>query len=208
MLDALSGFVVVWLHPTPMRPCLDVTIWEVLPWWWLIHAYLSPFSLCASNTHEALCHSLAFYASLHTCLHVLAWVLLDSVSSMLQHDEAMDIWSKPTFVPHRQHPWLFAILLCFPFCSYPGFSVCHVFHVCCFMPFCCALCIFPFNGLSASFFCLCLCMYAHEARMHGARAWSPRRKQKGWGCKYADMSQVAVVSRFRSLAFSSGYVLF
>ena len=31
MLDALSGFVVVWLHPTPMRPCLDVTIWEVLP---------------------------------------------------------------------------------------------------------------------------------------------------------------------------------
>ena len=26
MLDALSGFVVVWLHPTPMRPCLDITI--------------------------------------------------------------------------------------------------------------------------------------------------------------------------------------
>ena len=25
MLDALSGFVVVWLHLTPMRPCLDVT---------------------------------------------------------------------------------------------------------------------------------------------------------------------------------------
>ena len=24
--DALSGFVVVWLHPMPMRPCLDVTI--------------------------------------------------------------------------------------------------------------------------------------------------------------------------------------
>ena len=30
-LDALSGFVVVWLHPTPMRPCLDVTIWDALP---------------------------------------------------------------------------------------------------------------------------------------------------------------------------------
>ena len=26
MLDALSGFVVVWLHPSPMRLCLDVTI--------------------------------------------------------------------------------------------------------------------------------------------------------------------------------------
>ena len=25
MFDTLSEFVVVWLHPTPMRPCLDVT---------------------------------------------------------------------------------------------------------------------------------------------------------------------------------------
>ena len=25
-LDALSGFVVVWLRPMPIRPCLDVTI--------------------------------------------------------------------------------------------------------------------------------------------------------------------------------------
>ena len=31
MLDALSRFVVVWLHPTPMRPCLNVTIWDALP---------------------------------------------------------------------------------------------------------------------------------------------------------------------------------
>ena len=30
-LDALSGFVVLWLHPTPMRPCLDVTIWDASP---------------------------------------------------------------------------------------------------------------------------------------------------------------------------------
>ena len=30
-LDALSGFVVVWLHPTPVRPCLDVTIWDASP---------------------------------------------------------------------------------------------------------------------------------------------------------------------------------
>ena len=128
--------------------------------------------------HTCLCHSLAFYASLHTCLHVLAWVLLDSVSSMLQHDEAMDIWSKPTFVPHRQHPWLFAILLCFPFCSYPGFSVCHVFHVCCFMPFCCALCIFPFNGLSASFFVFAFaCMHMKQGCMelgHGLPGASKR----------------------------------
>ena len=31
MLDALCGFVVVWLLPTPMRPCLDVTIWDASP---------------------------------------------------------------------------------------------------------------------------------------------------------------------------------
>ena len=47
MLDAFSGFVVVWLHPMPMRPCLDVTIWDASPWCRLLHAYLSPFLLCA-----------------------------------------------------------------------------------------------------------------------------------------------------------------
>ena len=31
MLDALSGFVVAWLHLTPLRPCLDVTIWDASP---------------------------------------------------------------------------------------------------------------------------------------------------------------------------------
>ena len=28
MFDALSGNVVVWLHSTLRRPCLDVTTWE------------------------------------------------------------------------------------------------------------------------------------------------------------------------------------
>ena len=31
LLDTLSGFVVMWLHPTPMRPCLDVTIQDAVP---------------------------------------------------------------------------------------------------------------------------------------------------------------------------------
>ena len=30
-LDALSGFVVVQLHLTPIRPCLDVTIQDASP---------------------------------------------------------------------------------------------------------------------------------------------------------------------------------
>ena len=28
MFDTLSGFVVVWLHSTPIWPCLDVIIWD------------------------------------------------------------------------------------------------------------------------------------------------------------------------------------
>ena len=31
MLDALSGFEVVWLYLTPIRPCLDVTIEDASP---------------------------------------------------------------------------------------------------------------------------------------------------------------------------------
>ena len=46
-LDTLSGFMVVWLHPMPMRPCLDVTIWDALPWCRLLRAYVSPFLLRA-----------------------------------------------------------------------------------------------------------------------------------------------------------------
>ena len=49
--------------------------------------------------------------------------------------------------------------------------------------------------------CLYLCMYTYEARMLGARAQSPQCKQKGCGCKHVDISQVAMSSRFRSLAF-------
>ena len=60
--------------------------------------------------YACLCHSLAFCAFLHACLYVHALVLLVSVSSTLQHNEVMDIRSKPTFVP-RGHHLLFAFLL-------------------------------------------------------------------------------------------------
>ena len=60
--------------------------------------------------HVCLHHPLAFYASLHACSHVHALVLLASVLSMLQHNEVMDIRSKPTFVPLGHH-LLFAFLL-------------------------------------------------------------------------------------------------
>ena len=60
--------------------------------------------------HVCSHHPLAFYASLHACSHVYAWVLLVSVLSLLQHNEVMDIRSEPTFVPHGHH-LLFAFLL-------------------------------------------------------------------------------------------------
>ena len=110
MFGALSGFGVMWLHSMPMRPCLDVTIWEVSPWCRLLRAHLSLFSLRATIAYRAfLCHPLALCASLHACLHIHAWVLLVSVSSMLQHNKAMDIRSKPIFIPHG-HYLLFACL--------------------------------------------------------------------------------------------------
>ena len=99
--------------------------------------------------HAFLCHPLALCASLLACLHVHAWVLLVSVSSMIQHNEAMDIRSKPTFVPHKHH-LLFAILLvypllivcylaCLPLCSYvclhPVCYACHCYLACLFCAF-------------------------------------------------------------------------
>ena len=50
--------------------------------------------------------------------------------------------------------------------------------------------------------CLCLCMYTHGARTQGVKAWSNRHKKKGHGCKHVDMSQMAMFSSFRGLAFS------
>ena len=107
----------VWLHLTPMRPCLGVTTWGASPNARLLRAYPSLFcSMRWYVCHACLCHLLAFYASLHACLHVHAWVLLTSVSSILQHNEDMDTQSKPTFVP-RGHHLLLALLLCLPYLS-------------------------------------------------------------------------------------------
>ena len=209
---ALSGFMVVWLHSTPMRPYLDVAIWDASPWCRLLRAHLSPFPLHAIIAYHAfLCHLLALCASLHACLHVHAWVLLVSVSSILQHNEAMDNRSKPTFVP-RGHHLLFAILLvypllvvcylaCLPLCSYvcshPVCYACHCHLVCSF----CALLLLSmhlsFSIARLLISCLCLYIYTYRARTHGARARSPRRRQKGRGCKLANMSRAAVFSRFR-----------
>ena len=79
---------------------------------------------------------------------------------------------------------LFAFLLVYMLSC---FFTCHVYHA---------------YLLYASITCpLFLCMYTYGARMHGARAQSPRCKQKGRGCKHVDISQAAMFSSFRGLAF-------
>ena len=211
MFGALSGFGVMWLHSMPMRPCLDVTIWEVSPWCQLLWAHLSPFSLRATIAYHAfLCHPLALCASLHACLHIHAWVLLVSVSPMLQHNKAMDIRSKPIFIPHG-HYLLFAILLVYPLLVvaillvYPfAHMFAHILYAMLviaillarFAPFCYYLCISPFP-LLVYWFLVFAFACTHGARTHGARERSPRCKQKGHGCKLANMNWAVVFNRFR-----------
>ena len=71
----------------------------------------------------------------------------------------------------------------------------------------------PFHIFFASFpsiacllvSCLCLCLHTHGVRTCRARARFPKRKQKVVG---TSMSQAVIFSRFRSLVFPFGYVLF
>ena len=139
-------------------------LWDMSPWCWC--AWYTPFStLCdvVILALLALCHSfgfLCFCASLHTCLHVHAWVC---ASFVLQSHWTMDTRSKPTFVLLR-HPFCLTTCLFAP-----------VWH----LLLACILACFPsicfFACLLACFFCHC--MYMQEAWTFGARVWPPRHKQ-------------------------------
>ena len=220
-LDALSRFVVVWFHSMPMRPCLGVNTWEASPWCRLLRAYLSPFPLLAMICLPFFfVPPLALFASSHACLHVHAWVLLTSVSSMLQHNEVMDIRSKSTFVPCGYHllftflfVYLFACLLaillvCLLACLLASLSLC-LPCISCLSTLCLLhmhFASFPSIVCLLVFF-LCLCMYTHGARTHDVRHGFPSVRKKGANASM-QISQVVVFNRFRSLAFPFGYLLF
>ena len=124
--------------PDPMRSCSDVTIWEASLDVGFLHAYPPLFhSVRWYAYHACLCHPLAFYASLHACLHVHAWVLLASVSSILQRNEAMNIQSKPTFVPYGHHLLFAFLLVCLLTCLLAFLFLCLPCLSCLF-----ALCLF------------------------------------------------------------------
>ena len=75
-------------------------------------------------------------------------------------------------------------------CLHPCFYACHVYHI--FLLYASSICSLHHFLFITSLLvsCLCLCMYTYGARTHGARARFPKRK-------HVDLSQAAVVNRFR-----------
>ena len=170
--------------------------------------------------HACLCHSLDLCASLHTYLHVHAWVLLAGVLSMLQHNKAMDIRSKSTFVP-RGHHLLFAqflvclfacrlaiLLICLITCLFVSLLPCSPCLLClsALYLFICSLHLF-FPLLACCFLVFTFaCTHMERGRLELGHSL-PKAGKKGTDASMW-LSQVAVFSRLRSLAFPFGYVLF
>ena len=151
------------------RVCMDVTICEIhLRGVGVLVFHLSPLRamlICLPCLFCTTC--LAFFASLHTCLHVHAWVY---VLSIFQSYGTTDTWSKPTFVL-LGHPLLFNNMLLCPF------RVVHML----FCPCLASLLACPLHTFPISFFCFfacllaCLfflCMYTHGCERKDA---SPQR---------------------------------
>ena len=82
MLDALSGFEVVWLYLTPMRPCLDVTIQDASPW--------CPVALCTPFPFAAPCDDMLTMLVCVTCwlsmhLYMLAYMSMHESCLLVCH---------------------------------------------------------------------------------------------------------------------------
>ena len=194
-LNTLSGFVGVWLHLMPMRPCLDVTIRDASLWCRLLHAYLSHFSL-----HVMILLTMLVYATSLLFMHLYTLVYMFMYESWLLvcriYFNTMMLWTPDPNLHLSLMDTPFCLLSClFTFCLFVCFLAClppHLFArilVSMFAMSITTICFMPFPTLSALFSfiacllvsCLCLCMYTHGVRTHGARARFPRRKQKGMG---------------------------
>ena len=218
MLDTFHGLDLVWLHLTPMRPCLDVTIWEASPDAGLLRTYPSLSAPCDAMLTMLVCATC--WLSMH--LYTLAYMFMHESCLLVCRPcfNTMKLWTFDPNLhlsPHRHH-LLFALfivclfayfLVCLPSSSLAFLVTCHVsYHMLCLL--CLYACLlYTHCTLSTHLFlsiacllvpCLCLCMYTHGARTQGVKAWSNRHKKKGHGCKHVDMSQVAMFSRFRDLA--------
>ena len=93
--------VVVWLHSTPMRPCLDVTIWDASPWCWLLHLFACSFAFslvcllsCFFTCHVYHVYLLyaSFICSLHLFLPLLVyWFLVFAFACTHMEQERMEL---------------------------------------------------------------------------------------------------------------------
>ena len=164
-LDALSGFVVVWLHPTPIRPCLDVTIWDALPRCQLPCAHFSPFPLYAM-----ICLPCLFVPPVGSiCIfYTLAYMSMHESCLLVCRPcfNTMKLWtSNPNlYLSLADTTFFFAFLLV---CLHPCFYACHAYHVYLLYAFSYALHIFSFHGLSVGF--LSLPLHVH---IWSEDAWS------------------------------------
>ena len=138
MLDALCGLDLVWLHPTPIRPCLDVTIWEASPNARLLRAYPSFF-------HSMRCY--AYQVCLRQHLYTLAHMSMHESCLLVCHPclNTMKLW---TFNPNL-HLSLVDTTFCLLSCLLSFLFLCLPCPSCLS-----ALCLFHMLYASLSFHCL------------------------------------------------------
>ena len=118
MFDTLSGFVVVWLHSMPTRPCLDVTTWD---------ASLMLVTLCIPFPFSALCDDVLTmlvyvtrWLSLH--LYTLAYMSMHESCLLVCHPyfNTMKLWtSNPNL-----HLSLANTTFCLLYCLFAFLFVC------------------------------------------------------------------------------------
>ena len=171
MLDAFCGLDLVWLHLTPMGPCLDVTISKASPDAKLLRTYPSLSTPC--DAMLTMFVRATRWLSMH--LYTLAYMSMHESCLLVCRPcfNTMKLWK---FYPNLHlslgHHLLFVFLLvCLLACLLAFLFLCLPCLPCLFV-----LCLF--HILFASFpsiACLlvsylCLCMYTHEERTRGARA--------------------------------------
>ena len=130
MLDTFHGLDLVWLHLTPMRPCLDVTIWEASPDAGLLRTYPSLSAPCDAMLTMLVCATC--WLSMH--LYTLAYMFMHESCLLVCRPcfNTMKLW---TFDPNLHlslvdttfclFSCFFAFsLVCVLFC----FFACHVYH--------------------------------------------------------------------------------
>ena len=142
---------------------------------------MMPVASCIPFPFSALCDNMLTMLAcatrwLYLHLYMLAYMSMHQSCLLVCHPcfNTMKLW---TFDPNL-HLSLVDTTFVFLLVCLLSCYACHVYHTNLFYAFSYTLCILPSIAyLLVS--CLCLCMQTHGARTHGARARSPKCKQKG-----------------------------